>query len=294
MIRITALAGAGAISFSAIFVRLADVAPATAGLFRAVYALPVLFVLTRFVGDDRSRRQRLVAISSGFLLAADMALWHTSIGFVGAGMSTVVANTQVLWVGIAAWIIFRERPSGTAFIVVPFVLAGVALIGGAGTDKAYGVNPALGAVLALGAGFIYAGFLLLFRAANAEQGSTTGPLLDVTIGVAVAFLVGGWLDPGFSMAPEWPAHGWLIALGAFVHTGGWLLIARALPRLPALETSVMLLLQPAATIIWAGIIFDEQLSTSQWVGVAVVLIGILTAAVRGTVKPTEVDTQQDL
>ena len=293
MTRIIALVGIIAISFSAIFVRLADVAPATAGLFRAVYALPLLFLLNRVAGDERSARLRLMALTSGLFLAADVALWHTSIGLVGAGLSTVVANTQVLWVGVAAWIIFRERPTGTAFVVVPLVLAGVALIGGAGSDDAFGDNPALGAALALGAGLFYAVFLLLFRRANAEGVPTAGPLLDVTIGITAAFVVGGWLDPGFSLTPQWPSHAWLIALALLVHTGGWLLIARALPRLPALETSLMLLLQPAATIVWAGIIFDERMSVNQWFGVTLVLIGILAAAIRGTVRPAEVGTPRD-
>ena len=293
MTRIIALVGIIAISFSAIFVRLADVAPATAGLFRAVYALPLLFLLNRIAGDERPTRLRLMALTSGLFLAADVALWHTSIGLVGAGLSTVVANTQVLWVGAAAWVIFRERPTGTAFVVVPLVLAGVALIGGAGSDDAFGDNPALGAVLALGAGLFYAVFLLLFRRANAEGIPTAGPLLDVTIGITAAFVVGGWLDPGFSLTPQWPSHAWLIALALLVHTGGWLLIARALPRLPALETSIMLLLQPAATIVWAGIIFDERMSANQWIGVTLVLIGILAAASRRTVRPTEASTPRD-
>ena len=293
MTRIIALVGIIAISFSAIFVRLADVAPATAGLFRAVYALPLLFLLNRVAGDERSARLRLMALTSGLFLAADVALWHTSIGLVGAGLSTVVANTQVLWVGAAAWVIFRERPTGTAFVVVPLVLAGVALIGGAGSDDAFGDNPALGAALALGAGVFYAVFLLLFRRANAERVPTAGPLLDVTIGITAAFVLGGWLDPGFSLTPQWPSHAWLIALALLVHTGGWLLIARALPRLPALETSLMLLLQPAATIVWAGIIFDERMSVNQWFGVTLVLIGILAATIRGTVRSAEVGTPRD-
>jgi drug/metabolite transporter (DMT)-like permease len=291
--RITALIGIVTISFSAIFVRLADVAPATAGLYRAAYALPVLFLVSRVGGDHRSRRLRLIAFASGLLLAGDVALWHTSIRLVGAGLSTVVANTQVLWVGLTAWILFKERPTRTAFVIVPIVLLGVALIGGVGSSDAYGDNPALGAVLALAASFFYASFLLLFRAANVERGQTAGPLLDVSIGITVAFLVGGWFDPGFSLAPEWPAHGWLIALSLLVHTGGWLLIAAALPRLPALETSVMLLLQPAGTILWAGIIFDERLATNQWIGVGLVLIGILIVAILGTVKRAEAGRPTD-
>ncbi|MEE9297709.1 MAG: DMT family transporter [Acidimicrobiia bacterium] len=293
MVRVSALIGVVAISFSAIFVRLADVAPVTAALFRAVYALPLLAVIWLLSSDTRSRRLRLMAGLAGLLLAGDMVLWFTSIGLVGAGLSTVVANTQVLWVGVAAWVLHRERPSTTAFVIVPVVLAGVALIGGVGTEDAYGDRPALGTVLALGASVFYAGFLMIFRSASRDRGPTAGPLLDVTIGVALAMAATGWIDPSFSVTPSWPAHGWLIALAVLVHTGGWLLIAAALPRLPALETSVMLLLQPAATIVWAGLIFDERLSSTQWVGVIAVLVGILAAATMGTVRPVGAGTRRD-
>jgi drug/metabolite transporter (DMT)-like permease len=293
VIRLAALLGTIIISFSAIFVRLADVAPATAGLFRVVYAFPVLVMLALRANDDRPMRMRLLALASGLLLAGDIALWHTSIELIGAGLATVLANTQVLWVGAAAWLLFGERPTRTTFVVVPIVLTGVALIGGVGSSDAFGDNPALGALLGLGAGLFYAGFLLIFRTANTAGQSSAGPLLDVTIGIMVAFLAGGWLDPGFSIEPMWPAHGWLIALGVLVHTGGWLLIASALPRLPSLETSVMLLLQPAGTILWASLIFTERLAGAQWFGVALVLGGIVLAATRGTVTPPATQTPTD-
>ena len=290
MTRLIALLGVVAISFSAIFVRLADVAPTTAGLFRAAYALPLLFLLRHLTGDDRPLHMRRLALVAGVFLAVDIALWHTSIGLIGAGMSTVVANTQVLWVGAAAWLIHHERPTGTAFVVVPIVLIGVALIGGIGTADAYGSNPALGALLALGAGIFYAAYLLLFRQANSGRGPTTGPLTDVSLGITASLLLGGWLDPGFSVVPVWPGHAWLLALAILVHTGGWLLIARALPRLPALDTSVMLLLQPALTLIWAMIIFGERLAGTQWLGVLLVLAGIGAAATRGIVRPVAAGT----
>lgn len=288
-----ALIGVVAISFSAILVRLADVAPATAGLFRALYALPVLWLLRRLTGDDRPRTMRRLALVAGAFLAGDIALWHTSIGLIGAGMATVLANTQVLWVGAAAWAIHKERPTPAAFVVVPIVLVGVALIGGLGSDSAYGSHPALGAVLGAASGLFYSAFLLLFRHANTERGPTTGPLLDATLGLTAAFLLGGWLDPGFSITPSWPAHAWLVTLGAGIQAGGWLLIARALPRLPALDTSVMLLLQPALTLAWAMIIFAERLSAAQSAGVVLVFVGIAAAATRGLVRPAAGGTRRD-
>jgi drug/metabolite transporter (DMT)-like permease len=283
--RITALAGIITISFSAIFVRLADVAPTTAAFFRTAYAVPVLLVAVRFVTDDRTRRERALAFAAGGLLAIDLTLWHMSIELIGAGLSTVVANSQVLWVGLLAWMIHREKPSTAAFLTVPLVLLGITLIGGLGRDDAYGENPGLGAVLALGAGITYTGFLLMLRASNRRLSPTPGPLLDATAGAAVGMLVLAPFDPGFSFVPTWPAHGWLILLGTLIQVFGWLLITKALPRLPALDTSVMLLLQPALTIVWARIIFTETLSAVQWAGVVIVMGGILAASLLGTVRP---------
>ncbi|MGH2606507.1 MAG: hypothetical protein ACRDG5_07930 [Anaerolineales bacterium] len=44
----------------------------------------------------------------------------------------------------------------------------------------------------------------------------------------------------------------------------------------------MLLLQPMGTVIWAGLIFGEALSGVQWLGVALVLVGIVVLSWRGS------------
>ena len=178
-------------------------------------------------------------------------------------------------------------------MAVPVVLVGVALIGGIGSSNAFGARPGLGAVLGIVAGLFYAGFLVLFRSATRPGGSPVGPLLDVTIGIAAAFALGGWLDPGFDLTPTWPAHGWLIVLAVVVHTGGWLVISVAIPRLASLDTSLMLLIQPALTVVWAAIIFTERLSDAQWFGATIVLGGVLATAARGSVRSAEAGTHPD-
>jgi drug/metabolite transporter (DMT)-like permease len=96
-------------------------------------------------------------------------------------------------------------------------------------------------------------------------------------------LILGTLEPGFSLTITWPAHGWLIALAIGSQVVGWLLITIALPRLPALETSVILLLQPMLAVLWASLIFVERLSSLQWWGVAAVLGGVGLLSIRGSV-----------
>lgn len=273
-----------AISFSAIFFRLADVSPTTGGFFRTAYAIPVLLIVARFGHDRRTRRERVVSFGAGVLLAIDLFLWHSAIEYIGAGLATVLANVQVVWVGLVAWVAYRERPTTTAIIVVPLVLLGITLIGGLGREDAFGDRPLLGAALGAAASVCYSGFLLLFRSSNRSRSPTASPLLDATAGAALTLLLIAPFEGAFSLEVAWPAHGWLVALALTAQVLGWLLIATALPRLPALETSVMLLVQPALTIIWARLIFTENLSTVQWAGVAIVMAGVAVAGARGSVR----------
>src|SRR5207302_6282450 len=96
-VRVCALLGAVAIAFSSILVRLSHASPSTAAIFRCVYALPILGLLAwledrRFGG--RTWRDRRTAVGAGVFFAADLILWHHSIGDIGAGLATVLANIQ--------------------------------------------------------------------------------------------------------------------------------------------------------------------------------------------------------
>src|SRR5207302_16889 len=84
-VRVCAVLGAVAIAFSSILVRLSHASPSTAAIFRCAYALPVLGLLAwredrRFAA--RSWHDRRIAIASGVFFAADLILWHRSIGGV--------------------------------------------------------------------------------------------------------------------------------------------------------------------------------------------------------------------
>lgn len=286
MTHILALLGIVIISFSAVFVVLADVSPSTAALFRNIYALPVLLLIRLLMRgrDQRDRRAHLLAFGAGLLLAVDLNCWHRSIALVGAGLSTVLANVQIVFVGATAWLMHRERPSRWALVTVPFVFLGAALISGLGRPGAYGSDPALGTIYGLLAGVTYAAFLILFRASNKARAPAVGPLLDATAGAAVGALLFGMLDGALTFDFGLSAHLWLATLALLPQVVGWLLIATALPRLPALETSVLLLMQPTMTILWGVLLFAEDLSPVQWEGAAIVLGGVGLLSIKGSVQ----------
>ena len=272
-----AFVGAVAISFSAIYFALSDVEPVTGTIFRTAYAAPVLFVIW-WVGRHRDQRppwRRWLAVGAGLVLGIDIVLWHEAIDFIGAGLATLIANSQVIWVGFGAWLIHKERPNNRVLATVPVVLFGVALVSGLGQNDAFGPNPVLGAVLALIAAFFYSGFLLGLRASNESFAPPAGPLLEATLGaLASASVLGLVLDGGLDLAITFPAHGWLIALALTAQVFGWLLIVHALPRLPAVEIATIILVQPVLTIVWGAIILSESPSLLQIIGAVIVLGGV--------------------
>jgi drug/metabolite transporter (DMT)-like permease len=282
VIHLLALVGVVSISFSAIFVRLASVSPVTTTFFRAAYAVPALAAIYLIVRrrDERSRREHALALASGLILAVDLTLWHESIALVGAGLSTVIANCQVIFVALMAWLLWGERPTLRTWVIVAIVFTGVVLTSGLARPDAYGANPRLGTIVAVLAGLSYSAFLLSFRASNRSLSPAAGPLLDSTLGTVIGAFALSVVDPRFSLVPVWPAHGWLIALALVSQVFGWMLIALALPRLPAVETSLMLLGQPAMTVIWGVLLLQERLSPVQWAGAAVVLGGVGAASIR--------------
>ncbi len=286
MLHVLALLGVVAVSFSAIFVRLASVSPATATVYRCVYAVPPLLVAWLVVRneDRRTTRERVLAFVSGLILAVDLTLFHESIALIGAGLGTVIPNVQVVFVAVVAWMMFGERPTARTLVIVSGVLGGIVLTSGLARHDAYGSDPILGTVLGVLAGVCYAGYLLVFRSSNRSLAPVSGPLLDSTCGAAVGGVVCALFDPHFSWMPTWPAHGWLVAMALGSQVLGWWLIGTALPRLPAVETSIMLLGQPVLALVWGVLFFAEHLSLVQWLGTTLVLGGVAALSKGGVIR----------
>ena len=134
-------------------------------------------------------------------------------------------------------------------------------------------DPVRGAALAVAAAMAYAAFLLTLRRATPRRGVVVAPLFWATasatvISAAVAPLAGG-LE-----APSWPAHGWLVLVALSGQVAGWLLIAVSLPRLPAMLTSLTLVVQPMAAVLLAAAVLGERLTAPQAVGCVALLAAV--------------------
>jgi drug/metabolite transporter (DMT)-like permease len=277
--------GAACISASAVLVKLADTGSATVVFYRCFLALPVLVTLAAAERRRHGPRQlaaHLGAVLAGAFLAVDLVLWNHVIADVGAGVATVLGNLQVLFVALAAWLLFRERPQRGFLIALPVVMAGVVLVSGLADGSTAGTHPAAGIVYGIGTSLAYAGFLLVLRRTSSGTPHVAGPLAEATAGAALGGLLLGLVFGGLQLEIPWPSVGWLLLLSMSSQTIGWLLITSSLPRLPAAVSSLLLLLQPAAAMLLAAVVLAERPSLLQVGGALLVCCGVLAASLAAT------------
>jgi drug/metabolite transporter (DMT)-like permease len=251
-------------------------------VYRAVFGLPLLLLVAwaerRRYGPLPGRARRF-AVIAGIFFAGDLLTWHHAIEYVGAGLATVLGNLQVLVVGVVAWLVFGERPSRATLLALPVVLVGVVLISGIVGTGAYGANPTLGVVVGLGTALCYSAYLLLIRVGGRDPRRPAGPVAIATIMTAVVSAGVGLVIGDLDIAPPLASLGWLAVLGVTSQSIGYLCISLALPRLPAVVTSIILLVQPVLTVGLSVVLLGERPSMVQLIGVALVIGGIAAATV---------------
>ncbi|OIQ77558.1 EamA-like transporter family protein [mine drainage metagenome] len=289
---LAAVLGATIIAGSGTLTRLSEETPATVAVWRCLWAIPFLWVLSHREDakfGKRSSHERLLASLAGVAFTFDLILWHWSIREIGAGMATVLGNLSSVVVALLAWLLFREKPGKRLIAILPIVLLGVVLATGTFGGKAYGSNPSLGVVFGLACSVVYALFIVIYREGSKDLRRLAGPLLDATaVGGFFALVVGPFVG-GVHLAPSWNSQFWLIVLAISSQVLGWLVISVALPRLPASLTALILLIQPVGGIAISAVVLGERPSLVQLLGALVIVAGV-AYAVRGS--RTKVDVPE--
>src|SRR5258706_2358773 len=161
-------------------------------------------------------------------------------------------------------------------------MVGVVLVSGMIGTRPAGQHPLAGICYGVGLSIGSSGYLLNLGKSSAASAHVAGAVADATAGSAIAALAFGLVFGGLELHPLWPAIGWLAALALVSQTAGWLLITSSLPRLPAAVSSLMLLLQPAASLALAAVILGQQPTLLQILGAVLTCGGALAASLSST------------
>ena len=280
--------GALAISISPICVRLSETGPLASAFWRGALALPGLALWAWLAARRVARGARVVAgaadprprrgwdwrlLWAGLFFAGDLGCWHESLMRTSITAATLEANLAPMVVTLAAWVLWRERPSGSFLLALALAAGGLLLIVG---RRLHGAQHALsGDLLGLATAVFYAGYVMVVARLRAA-GVGAGELMLWSTCIFTLMLL-----PLALQEPFWPrtAYGWslLLALALISQLLGQGLVAYALAHLPAALGSVVLYTQPVAAALYAWVLLGERLSAAQTAGCCVVLGAIVLA-----------------
>jgi len=200
-------------------------------------------------------------------LLAALAYAATVVSFIIANKLTTSANaiflqdTAPLYVLLLSPLVLRERPSRGELAAVPVFLLGLSLFFLDQLDP----GQLWGNVIALGSGVAFALCILGLRAVG-EEGSSV--------------LVWGNLIAGFSVllpalggpSPTALDIGLLVFLGVFQLGLAYTLFQRGLRETPAVEASLLILLEPVLNPVWTFLFTGERPGPWALVGGAIILL----------------------
>lgn len=271
---IALLLGIIAISISPIVVKLAGVPGTTSAFYRVFIGCLVLIpVALQRRQHLPSGRVRWAVIAGGLFFGIDLIFWNESLMRAPATSATLMANNAPLWVGLAALLLFRERLTRFYWIGLGLAMIGMVVV----TQGDLQVNPddAFGLLLAAGASVCYAGYLTSTGQARSGTDTITFMVWSLAIATLTILPFALWLN-----VPLWgftvQSWGYLLLLGLLSQTVGWIAINYALGHLPASITSVTLLSQVIIAALLAVPLLGEPIRTSQIIGGALIIVGIIT------------------
>ena len=219
----------------------------------------------------------------------------TLILFVLANRLTTSANTiylqstAPLYVLLLAPLLLKERIRPSDIPIIFAVLGGLALVLlGANPPSSTAPDPARGNVLAAVSGLSYAlllcGLRWLGRDGDADRGVSA-----VLLGNAIACVVALPMALPLGSHPA-TALGIILYLGIFQIAGAYLLVTSALRHVPAIEASLMLLVETAFNPFWAWLLLGEVPAALALVGGGLIIGATILQAIRspGTVPTPDV------
>jgi len=273
------LAGATCIGTSALFVKVSEAGPVSTAFWRVFLALPFLWVWAWLAQRSaapaaRGNMSHGLMFAAGFFFAGDLAVWHSSIVLTSVANATLLANLAPIFVTLAAWLLWKKKPTLMFLAGLGAALAGVILL--IGGDFSHTGKALLGDVLGVVTAMFYAAYQL---AVTRLRGSVnTARVMAVSSVVTAALLLPlAWLS-GETFFPATAAGWWKVfSLALISQVAGQSLIAYAMAHLPATLSSVGLLLQPVMAGLFAWILLGETLGAAAIAGGILVLIGIRIA-----------------
>jgi drug/metabolite transporter (DMT)-like permease len=233
----------------------------------------------QFPALERSGLRSAIAAVALFLFLPEARRWPSArallllpayfgatCGFVLANSYTTAASaiflqsTAPLWVTLLGPLLLGEKPRRADLFVLGAIVLGMTLCFLApSASSASAPDPRLGNVLALVSGLSYGLVLLGFRWLGRHgEGEAAGTIAwGNLLGAPLAFALMPFFGQRFtaSDAGSWLA---ILVLGVFQVALAYAWVVRAMPHVPAVQASLILMIEPALNPLLAFLVHGER------------------------------------
>ncbi|MEH2257568.1 DMT family transporter [Nostoc sp.] len=281
--------GVGAISFGSIFMKLSEIELSpSATVFNRFWLASVVFLLwhgykairQRFSGDKPVEQQPytsqdlLLLLGAGIFWAATLVLLAWSLTQTSVAISSVLHNLAPIFTSLGVWLLFRQGFENQFLMGMVIALGGAIAI--EFEELQIATDEVQGSLAAIVSAVFLSAYLLIVEKLRTKFSPATIQLWICAIAALAIFpillftqdqlfpsTVSGWL--------------WVIFLALICQVLGHGLLTYSLAKFSSVVVSLVHLLEPVFSGIFALVIFSETLTFSNWVGFAVVLMGLYLA-----------------
>ncbi len=270
--------GVVTVSFSAIFIKLSTAPSLVIASYRQLFAALILSPIAwrRYRREicSISRRNLLLMIAAGILLALHFATWISSFQYTTVASSTVLVSSQPIFAVALSWLFFKQRIPKRQFFSILVAVAGSAIIGLVDGGVSGGQSSLWGNTLALLGAAFGAGYFLCGQAVRRDL--PVLPYAAIVYVISTLVLLGLTLQSG---TPLYPYRPWdfllFLCMALFCSAIGHSTLNWALAHLPATTVGVAALGEPIGATLWAMLIWSEVPNSKQLIGGGLLLTGIL-------------------
>lgn len=217
-------------------------------------AIAAAALLLLIPGARRAWTPRMLGVAVAY--AATLVSFVTATKLTTAANAIFLEDTAPLYLVLAGPLLLKERVRRVDLLVIALMAAGLALFfSGSEGPTAIAPNPARGNLIGAGTGITWAltiaGLRWLSRGNDGSAALATAAVGNIL--AATATLPFAWPFHAAHVT-DWFAVGYL---GVFQVGLAYVLLARGLRGVTALEASLLILVEPALTPIWAGLLHGE-------------------------------------
>ncbi|MBP5420012.1 MAG: DMT family transporter [Bacteroidales bacterium] len=255
--------------------------PNTVLLLRYFIAIFIVIIMMKTRGRSFSveRGNIPMLILLGILMAASSLTLYVSYKYIDAGVASTLLFVYPIMVALIMIFVFHERLSIHIILSTIAALVGIALINQ--VDGGVTLN-AMGVFMVFISSLTYAVYIVLINQSRMRNVPTLTVTLYVLLFGSLFYIIGAIYNNDFSLPHEWQMWGCAISLAVLPTAISFVCTTKAIQYIGSTPTAILGALEPVTAVFFGITVFGEQLSSSQWIGLTVILIAVTWVVMAGS------------